>query len=70
MDMGVKSCFGDCLNINFENGPKLSDIGEVPEGSIPKKFIWAESLKPLGFEDPVLVEEEEDDEDGEEEEDE
>ena len=37
-------CFGDCLNINFEKGPMLSVLGEVPEDAIPKKFIWAHSL--------------------------
>ena len=34
-------CFGDCMNINLENGPYLRDLGEIPQGSIPKKFIWA-----------------------------
>jgi hypothetical protein len=37
-------CFGDCLNVNFEQGPYLKTLGEVPEDSIPKKFIWAHSL--------------------------
>ena len=55
-------CFGDCLNINFERGPKLSDLGEVEEGFIPKKFIWGESLKPVGYVEPV---EDEDEEEGE-----
>ena len=33
-------CFGDCLNINFENGPWLNTLGAVPEDAVPKKFIW------------------------------
>jgi hypothetical protein len=37
-------CFGDCLNVNFERGPYLSELGAVPEDAIPKKFIWAHSL--------------------------
>ncbi len=37
-------CFGDCLNINFEKGPYLNELGQVPEDAIPKKFIWAHSL--------------------------
>ena len=34
-------CFGDCMNINLENGPYLNEMGEVPADAIPKKFIWA-----------------------------
>ena len=34
-------CFGDCMNINLEKGPFLKELGEIPEDSIPKKFIWA-----------------------------
>ena len=37
-------CFGDCLNINLENGPFLRELGDVPEDVIPKKFIWSSSL--------------------------
>ena len=37
-------CFGDCMNINFENGPYLNQLGKVPEESVPKKFIWGYSL--------------------------
>lgn len=37
-------CFGDCMNINFEKGPFLKELGTVPEDAIPKKFIWAHSL--------------------------
>jgi hypothetical protein len=37
-------CFGDCLNLNFEKGPFLHELGKVPEDAIPKKFIWAHSL--------------------------
>ena len=37
-------CFGDCLNINLEKGPFLNELGDVPEDSIPKKFIWAHGL--------------------------
>ncbi|CDW87993.1 UNKNOWN [Stylonychia lemnae] len=33
-------CFGDCVNINFEKGPYLKELGDVPEDAIPKKFIW------------------------------
>ena len=40
---GKEICFGDCMNINFENGPYLKELGDVPEDSIPKKFIWAHS---------------------------
>ena len=36
-------CFGDCMNINFEQGPFLKDLGDVPEDSIPVKFIWGSS---------------------------
>jgi hypothetical protein len=37
-------CFGDCLNLNFEKGPYLRELGKVPEDAVPKKFIWAHSL--------------------------
>ena len=37
-------CFGDCLNLNFENGPYLNQLGKVPEDAVPKKFIWGYSL--------------------------
>ena len=37
-------CFGDCLNVNFESGPFLKDLGAIPEGSIPKKFIWSHGI--------------------------
>jgi hypothetical protein len=37
-------CFGDCLNLNFEKGPFLRELGQVPDDVIPKKFIWAHSL--------------------------
>ena len=37
-------CFGDCLNVNFEEGPYLNQLGKVPEDAIPKKFIWGHSL--------------------------
>ena len=37
-------CFGDCLNLNFERGPFLRELGNVPEDVIPKKFIWAHSI--------------------------
>jgi hypothetical protein len=33
-------CFGDCVNVNFEKGPFLRELGEVPDDAIPKKFIW------------------------------
>ena len=36
-------CFGDCMNVNFENGPYLKTLGEVPEDRVPKKFIWGHS---------------------------
>ena len=58
-----RSWFGDCLNVNFETAPRLSDIGEVPEGVIPKKFIWSESLKPVGYVEPKDDDEEEEEED-------
>ena len=37
-------CFGDCVNINFEKGPYLKELGEVPEDSIPKKFVWSHNV--------------------------
>ena len=37
-------CFGDCVNINFEDGPYLRQLGPIPEGKIPKKFLWPTSL--------------------------
>lgn len=37
-------CFGDCLNLNFEKGPFLQELGKIPEDAIPKKFIWANGL--------------------------
>ena len=37
-------CFGDCLNVNFESGPFLKDLGDIPEGAIPKKFVWAHGI--------------------------
>eukprot|EP00344_Euplotes_crassus_P006067 CAMPEP_0197005608 /NCGR_PEP_ID=MMETSP1380-20130617/30249_1 /TAXON_ID=5936 /ORGANISM="Euplotes crassus, Strain CT5" /LENGTH=74 /DNA_ID=CAMNT_0042424803 /DNA_START=149 /DNA_END=373 /DNA_ORIENTATION=+ len=58
-------CFNDCLNINLENGPKLTDLGEIPEGSIPKKFLWTESPKPLGYVEPKDDDDEDEDEDDE-----
>jgi len=37
-------CLGDCLNINFEKGPFLRELGNVSDEYVPKKFIWAHSL--------------------------
>lgn len=37
-------CFADCLNVNFEKGPFLNELGAVPEDAIPKKFIWAHGI--------------------------
>ena len=37
-------CFGNCMNLNFEKGPFLNELGAIPEDAIPKKFIWAHSL--------------------------
>ena len=37
-------CFADCLNLNFEKGPFLKELGNVPDDAIPKKFIWPHSL--------------------------
>ena len=37
-------CFGDCMNVNLEKGPFLKDLGEIPEGSIPKKFLWSHGI--------------------------
>ena len=37
-------CFGDCLNLNFEKGPYLRELGTISDEVIPKKFIWAHSL--------------------------
>ena len=36
--------FGDCMNVKFEQGPYLKDLGEVPEDAIPKKFVWAHGI--------------------------
>ena len=38
-------CFGDCMNVNLEDGPHLRDLGEIPEGAIPKKFIWSHGIQ-------------------------
>uniref|UniRef100_A0A7S3N0M3 Uncharacterized protein n=1 Tax=Strombidium inclinatum TaxID=197538 RepID=A0A7S3N0M3_9SPIT len=55
-----EACFGDCLNVNFEKGPFLSMMGEVPEDAIPKKFIWGHGHKvDLGIPKPELHEREE-----------
>ena len=37
-------CFGDCLNVNWEKGPFLKELGQVSDDVIPKKFIWGHSL--------------------------
>jgi hypothetical protein len=37
-------CFGDCMNINLERGPYLKDLGDVPEESIPVKFVWPNTI--------------------------
>ena len=37
-------CFGDCMNVNLEQGPFLKDLGDIPEGSIPKKFLWSHGI--------------------------
>ena len=37
-------CFADCMNVNLEQGPYLSELGEIPDGAIPKKFIWAHGI--------------------------
>ena len=37
-------CFSNCLNIKLEKGPFLSELGPIPEGSIPKKFVWTTGL--------------------------
>jgi len=36
--------FGDCMNVKFEEGPYLRELGDIPEGAIPKKFVWAHGL--------------------------
>jgi hypothetical protein len=41
---GNEICFGNCLNVKFEEGPYLNELGQVPEDSIPKKFIWAHGI--------------------------
>ena len=34
-------CFGDCMNINLEKGPFLTDMGPpVGDEFVPKKFLW------------------------------
>ena len=38
------ACFGDCMNVNLEKGPFLKDLGDIPDGSIPKKFLWAHGI--------------------------
>ena len=62
LSMSTHICFGDCMNINLEKSPRLSDLGEVPAGHIPKKFIWGSSLAPLGYQKPSDDEEGGDDE--------
>ena len=37
-------CFASCMNIKFEQGPFLNELGTVPEDAIPKKFIWAHGI--------------------------
>ena len=37
-------CFGNCMNVKLEEGPFLKEMGDIPEGSIPKKFIWAHGI--------------------------
>ena len=37
-------CFGDCLNVKFEQGPFLGDLGEVQDEFVPKKFVWAHGI--------------------------
>ena len=39
-------CFGNCYNVMLEHGPKLRQFGDIPEGRIPKKFIWSHNLNP------------------------
>ena len=34
-------CFTSCVNLKFEEGPFLTDLGPIPETAIPKKFIWS-----------------------------
>jgi hypothetical protein len=36
-------CFADCLNVNFEKGPFLNEMGPVSDDVIPKKFVWPHS---------------------------
>ena len=38
-------CFGDCMNINLEKGPFLRELGNIPEDSVPKKFVWPHTLE-------------------------
>ena len=33
-------CFSNCMNVRLEKGPFLNELGDVPEDSIPKKFLW------------------------------
>ena len=37
-------CFADCMNVNLEKGPFLNELGSIPEGAIPKKFVWAHGI--------------------------
>jgi len=32
------------MNVKFEEGPYLRELGDIPEGAIPKKFVWAHGL--------------------------
>jgi len=32
------------MNIKFEEGPFLNELGHVPEDVIPKKFLWAHGI--------------------------
>ena len=34
-------CVQGCINERFDKGPFIKDLGPIPEGAIPKKFIWA-----------------------------
>jgi hypothetical protein len=43
--MHNSKCFANCLNVRLEKGPFLHELGDVPEDSIPKKFLWHQGVE-------------------------
>ena len=40
LEVKNEQCLYDCLNVTFEKGPFLNQLGEVPAEKIPKRFVW------------------------------